>query len=57
MDNPTTDQVNPITMLLKAITRMVAGPPMTDRGRFKQNVVEARIKNYESLVSVWFQPR
>ena len=46
-----------ITKLPEAMARLVAGPPMSERERYKQTVVEARAKNLEGLARAWFQPR
>ena len=57
MNDPTTNALTRLTMLSKAISRMVAGPPMSDRGRYNQNVTEARTRNFVTLAGAWFQPR
>ena len=40
-----------------AVTHLLAGPPMSERERYKQTVVEARARNLEGLAGCWFQPR
>ena len=57
MNNPTTSPVTRMTMLRKAIARMVAGPPMSERERYNQTVVEARARNLEGVASAWFHSR
>ena len=45
------------TKLPGAVAHLVAGPPMSERERYKQKVAEARARNLEGLVGGWFQPR
>ena len=46
------------TKLHGAVTHLVAAPPMSERERYKQKVVEARAaRNLEALAGGWFQPR
>ena len=40
-----------------AVTHLLAGPPMSERERYKQRVAEARARNLEGLAGCWFQPR
>ena len=57
MNDPTTNALNRLRMLSKAISRMFAGPPMSDQGRYNQKVTEARARSFEGFASAWFQPR
>jgi hypothetical protein len=57
MNDPTTNALNRLRMLSKAISRMFAGPPMSDQGRYNQKVTEARARSFEGSASAWFQPR
>ena len=57
MNNPTNNTIIRFKMLPKAIARMVAGPPMSERGRYTQAVAEARTSTYEGLASTWCRPR
>lgn len=55
--NPVKNILARITKLHGAVTHLLAGPPMSERERYKQTVVEARARNLEGLASAWFQPR
>ena len=42
---------------LMALHRLLAGPPMSERGRFNYAVTEARSRTHYGLTSAWFRPR
>ena len=46
-----------MTRLSSAVAHVVAGPPMSDRARYNQSLVEARTKNLDVFTDAWCWPR
>ena len=46
----------PVTNVIAAILRTLAGSPMSERDRFRHSVYEARVRTNEELASTWIRP-